>query len=273
MLEGAAVSTRLADTLYKQSFGRRRVPIMYKTWQQFPAITKFELDGATSELLVELTNMSPATKSDAALFDLIELARPPFFRTWFELDMLVFEDKRTRVGWFLEGDERTCIASFSLMRTDGLGQVLPTSISWQPTNPGAGFGIGPHKDAALLPFEKDDLEVARNAAQRQTWPLLILLSKLALMPRTEVVSRAPKGFMARNTWKPFLEFRTVKLSLTTPQERMAFCQQHGTASPRKRHEVRGHFKRLRNGERGWVASYERGDASLGYIKHNYEVTL
>lgn len=45
------------------------------------------------------------------------------------------------------------------------------------------------------------------------------------------------------------------------------------ARKRKRHQVRGHWRTHGRfeGKAKWVESYERGDASLGWVLHDYEV--
>lgn len=127
--------------------------------------------------------------------------------------------------------------------------------------------------------------------------VMVLLATLNDLPVkfSEVV--AAKGYVAKGSYKKFLGHTTVTLTVPARQFR-AVAQRVLAVARRKRHPVRGHW-RIYNNDKGvvctvphdwqpvseghheclvcksrrtWIAEHERGDASLGYVTHDYNVT-
>tara|TARA_R110002020_G_C16220053_1_gene767586 strand:- start:121 stop:1398 length:1278 start_codon:yes stop_codon:yes gene_type:complete len=61
-----------------------------------------------------------------------------------------------------------------------------------------------------------------------------------------------------------------RLGLTLPKEQIQLrCKEPRHSSPKREHEVRGHWRRYQNGKITWIRSHRRGDASLGIITKDY----
>lgn len=76
---------------------------------------------------------------------------------------------------------------------------------------------------------------------------------------------------------PYLSHQviTIKAPKAKPVEWLIKKLDGAAGSRKKRHEVRGHWRVLINRKtrvvqgRTWIPSHQRGDASLGYVKHDY----
>tara|TARA_R100000808_G_scaffold4391_3_gene14545 strand:- start:38 stop:1336 length:1299 start_codon:yes stop_codon:yes gene_type:complete len=61
-----------------------------------------------------------------------------------------------------------------------------------------------------------------------------------------------------------------RLGLTLPKEQIQLrCKEPRQSSPKREHEVRGHWRRYQNGKVVWIKSHRRGNASLGIITKDY----
>ncbi len=121
------------------------------------------------------------------------------------------------------------------------------------------------------------------------WGLLATLNDLPVVIETVTPSR---GYVARGSYKRFLEHSIIRL--TVPETRWRSLARKTAALIRRRaHQVRGHFRRdwrhplalacdhlfddtltcLKcNGHKLWIAEHTRGDASLGFVTHDFERT-
>ncbi len=128
-----------------------------------------------------------------------------------------------------------------------------------------------------------DRELVRGA-----WALLATINDLPV--RIENVEPS-KGYVARGAYKKFLAHSVVHL--TVPETRWRKLVTKTAVMLRKRaHQVRGHFRKdwrhplsvlcehefddqmtCRNchGHQIWVHEHQRGDTSVGFVTHDYEV--
>lgn len=139
------------------------------------------------------------------------------------------------------------------------------------------------------------------AMNDQMGELAYIVSTLALLNEVPVryVPYRPSGHvLARGRMKPFLTSSVVTIEVPASRRRVREIDRHlqdqGEACKRARHEVRGHYRHVRelpksNPERwqdvegrfgaagAWwwrtrIKHHLRGDASLGWVQQTYRVT-
>jgi hypothetical protein len=99
-----------------------------------------------------------------------------------------------------------------------------------------------------------------------------LLSTINTLPVSNKFVAASKGYVAKGRYRRFVDHSVVTLNV--PETRYRRIAAHAIAVARRRaHEVRGHWRKdwRHPGERLWIAEHQRGDASLGFVTHDYEV--
>ena len=125
--------------------------------------------------------------------------------------------------------------------------------------------------------EKDPRIMANYISQsasdmRYAWSLLAAINDTPVIAETV---RPSKGYVARGRYHKFLEHTTIKLNIPGKLDLRTLAKRVSRLSRRRAHEVRGHWRinwRDRTGEKLWIPEYQRGDASLGFVTHNYAVT-
>jgi len=128
---------------------------------------------------------------------------------------------------------------------------------------------------------------------RYLWALLATIDRL---PTSMAEVRASKGFVAKGSYKRFMDHTTITLKVPTKHYRKVASSAIAPCR-RKRHMVRGHWRLDRHhpiatlcdhvfqgtpeghvectichGRRLFIKEHERGDASLGFVLHDYVVT-
>ena len=121
-----------------------------------------------------------------------------------------------------------------------------------------------------------------------------LLSTINSLPISNKFVTASKGYVAKGRYRKFVDHTTITLNV--PETRYRRIAAHAIAVARRRaHEVRGHWRKDHwhpltptcehewvtmegktlcarcNGRRSWIPEHQRGDASLGFVTHDYEV--
>ena len=81
--------------------------------------------------------------------------------------------------------------------------------------------------------------------------------------------KATKGKIKYGKVRPLNTFHRLKLAL--PKEHIIIkANEIGYGTPKRQHDVRGHFRVLKNPHRRiWIRSHKRGDPSLGVIMKDY----
>ena len=81
--------------------------------------------------------------------------------------------------------------------------------------------------------------------------------------------KATKGKIRHGKVRPLNTFHRLKLAL--PKEHIIIkANEIGYGTPKSQHDVRGHFRVLKNPHRRiWIRSHKRGDPSLGVIMKDY----
>jgi hypothetical protein len=104
---------------------------------------------------------------------------------------------------------------------------------------------------------------------RPIWALLATINDLPVAFSEISQSR---GFYRASSYRKFLDFKLITLKV--PQTEYRAVARNAVALIRRRaHQVRGHWRRnfRRPGERLWIREHLRGDASLGFVLHDYLV--
>ena len=132
---------------------------------------------------------------------------------------------------------------------------------------------------------------------RRVWALLATIDHLPMI-KGEV--RLTKGFLARGRIRKYLSHQTITLNVPAKKDTRILARQMVALAHRKRHEVRAHWRddwrnppskrcnphlwepvdenadlircELCDGRQMHIHKHERGDASLGYVTHDYAVT-
>jgi hypothetical protein len=124
---------------------------------------------------------------------------------------------------------------------------------------------------------------------RDIWVLLATINDLPVIIERIEPSR---GYISRGSYKKFLSHSVVHL--TVPETRWHKIAHKMTVLIRRRaHQVRGHWRvdwharpikicehdwdaemtcRKCGGHKLWISEHQRGDASLGFVTHDYDVT-
>lgn len=143
--------------------------------------------------------------------------------------------------------------------------------------PNVGFRIM----VARLPTESND-EFHRSCQEhidglggllRYNWMFLSTVNKIPLAGARVV--KPTHGFVARGSYRKFLSHSVITLSVPQKNIGLAARKVLGDIIRRRAHQVRGHWRddwRLPKGNKSlWIAEHQRGDASLGFVTHDYVV--
>jgi hypothetical protein len=131
---------------------------------------------------------------------------------------------------------------------------------------------------------------------RRVWALLATIDHL---PLTKGEVRQSKGFLARGRIRKFLDHTTITLNIPGKRDTRVLARKVIAIAHRRRHEVRAFWRNdwrhplgktcnphlweivddqadhirceLCGGRQTYIHKHERGDASLGYVTHDYAV--
>jgi len=141
------------------------------------------------------------------------------------------------------------------------------------------------------------ITVAYAGALRRIWSLLATLNDIP-MRVTPVVQQ--KGFLGGHSYRRFLDHSVITLHVPEERDLHKVARQVVAFARRRAHQVRGHWRKdwlhpgtalcahewtAARGERGvahvvcskcggrklFIAEHQRGDASLGFVTHDYSV--
>jgi len=150
----------------------------------------------------------------------------------------------------------------------------------------------------LLKSIPDDFTVTKrgvsssNGVMRRLWSFLSTVNDIPVIIRS---ARTAKGFTAKARRHPFLEHRILQLHVPHQTDYRKLARSIVAAAKRRAHTVRGHWRKhyhrplvplcehefetvdsgLRckkcHGQRIFVHEHQRGDASVGFVTHDYRV--
>lgn len=106
---------------------------------------------------------------------------------------------------------------------------------------------------------------------RYAWALLAAINDT---PTTAEVVRPSKGYVARGRYRKFLEHTVIKLKIPGKVDLRTLAKRVTRLARRRAHMVRGHWRKnwRKPEEKLWITEHQRGDASLGFVTHDYAVT-
>jgi hypothetical protein len=115
-------------------------------------------------------------------------------------------------------------------------------------------------------------DVHHNAVgvMRRAWSLLAVVNDL---PVLQTRTQTARGFTARAKRHPFLEHRTISLHVPQRSDMRTLARAVVAQAKRRAHQVRGHWRKdaYHPGNRIRIREHQRGDASLGFVTHDYQV--
>jgi hypothetical protein len=201
-------------------------------------------------------------------------------------------------GWLLNGFDRDedTFRAHVFQRADGHLRTFPLSIFWR-TDEQRVPGIAHRSDknfgrTAVLGLSGNDRSEAVETCDsellvdadtvdmrdfgwvcgvmRRVWAFLATVNDL---PVTSRDVRPSKGFMARAQYRRFLEHKVITLDVPHKESWRMVARNAVAVVKRRAHMVRGHWRKdwRTEGGRIWVKEHQRGDASIGFVTHDYEV--
>jgi len=206
-----------------------------------------------------------------------------------------------KCGWLLEQhptDEQSFKATLfdELVRRGGLNAnvvMLPFSYGWSTDerppiwkNESKGglesYAIGLDKYQPRFttvmrvedhPRTLSDDDIAELTAEtagelRRIWALLSTINELPV--RIEPVKQH-RGFVARGQYRKFLDHSIVRIIIPGRRTPQQVARAAITLSRRRAHMVRGHWRKSEKEGRIWIREHQRGDATLGWVTHDYVV--
>lgn len=105
---------------------------------------------------------------------------------------------------------------------------------------------------------------------RYLWALLAAINDVPIGYESV---RQSKGFVARGSYRKFLDHTVIRLLVPHRVSLRTLALRVARAARRRAHMVRGHWRRnwRKDGEKIWIKEHQRGDASLGFVTHDYAV--
>lgn len=147
------------------------------------------------------------------------------------------------------------------------------------------------------PFRAHEMVLELGSAARYA---MCLLATLNDVPATIARAEQSRGFVARGSYRKYLDHATVRLSVPARVDKHRLAAKLIAIARRRAHDVRGHWRLYQRGPgvlceayahawgaaddagharcgscsawRTWIPAHQRGDASLGYVVHDYSVT-
>lgn len=125
-----------------------------------------------------------------------------------------------------------------------------------------------------------------------------LLATLGDIPAISTEVRQHRGFVARGAYRKYLDHNVIRLNVPQQKDTKLLARRLIAAARRRAHQVRGHWRLYqREGSlcegahvwraanqtghqpcqncsawRTWIAEHQRGDATLGFVLHDYALT-
>jgi hypothetical protein len=227
-----------------------------------------------------------------------------------DFDREVWEGSGQRCGYLMVQHEQvetafTCTEFFNFEAGNPLVEFRAAALCWQTDGdplPWAckappsfrGFNTGSELATGMCGYIRDnvgfrpigrkgelnDTELARYAhatvtakgVLRYLWTFLATINKIPLIGQQEV--RRSHGFVARGRYRQFLSHQIITLHVPE-RARAKVINKALIEIHRRAHMVRGHWRddwHLPKGNKTlWIAEHQRGDASLGFVTHDYSV--
>jgi hypothetical protein len=215
------------------------------------------------------------------------------------------EETTTKSGWLLRQEEETLFRAsiFSLQKWDDkiiLPVMMPYDFVWTtddqplPYKPSkeaddnyfrnmAHLATGiPHYDTRSIGYTPNErgedftLEQKHETVLELAGELRRILTLLAAINDIPIGVKhvtQSHGFVAQGRYRKFLSHSIITLTLPKGRDPQQVARAIIAMARRRAHQVRGHWRRdwRHEGNRIWVHEHQRGDASLGFVTHDYKV--
>lgn len=201
------------------------------------------------------------------------------------------------LGWLLETHPKLdTVFEMTVFADMGNWNVLAIPISycwstddtippWPPLpipNPAhVATGIAfesPHVILRKSPYRKFSQDTLVGVIREQVgelrfaWSLLAAINDIPV--GVKIVSGESKGaYLAKGKYRKFLEHSIISIDLPKGRDPVKLARKVVEQSRKRAHQVRGHWRRdwRHENNRIWVHEHERGDASLGFVTHDYKI--
>lgn len=151
------------------------------------------------------------------------------------------------------------------------------------------FRLPPGTDIPAASIQTLEMLTQWSGVVRRIWSFLATINDIPVLAREVKTS---KGFVARGSYKRFLDHKTITLHVPIAKDLRVLARHVVACARRRAHMVRGHWRKdwrhpqnplckhewrvdqickLCDGHRLWVHEYQRGDATLGVVMTDYEV--
>ena len=160
------------------------------------------------------------------------------------------------------------------------------------------------RSALIVDPKRDDDSIRRYQSLLREWTGVVrrvwaLLATMNDLPTTIGEVRQTKGFLSRGSIRKYLSHSTITLNIPARKDARVLARQMIAAAHRRRHPVRAHWRddwrnppasqcdhlweivdeaadRIQcarcRGRQTFIHKHERGDATLGWVSHSYNVT-
>lgn len=122
-------------------------------------------------------------------------------------------------------------------------------------------------------FKLDSEMEGTHGRARMMWCFLATFNKVPILGERKVVPS--RGFVARGSYRQFLEHSIITVNIPEQAALRKVARDALGLIRRRAHQVRGHWRddwRKPKGNKAlWIAEHQRGDASIGFVTHDYEV--
>jgi hypothetical protein len=228
-----------------------------------------------------------------------------------EADLIHTKAHRSRVGWLFVQHDKIETAFLSHYFVGGFGDdgmprcmQAPTSVVWCTDDeplPWPGLLQRPFKSsemsasafvAGIPGYDRPNVGLiassmlgvnsesevkafvnAQGGRARMMWAFLATFNKVPIIGSHTVVPA--RGFVARGAYHKFLEHKFLTINIPEKAGIRKVARATLALIRRRAHMVRGHWRddwRLPQGNKSlWIAEHQRGDASLGFVVHDYNV--
>lgn len=181
----------------------------------------------------------------------------------------------------------------SFLTIDGYDSAVATGVGGYSSQ---AVAIGPAPGAAQISQRALETLLREFIGElRFVWALLAAINDTPLATRNIA---ADGGYVARGRYRKFLDHTTISIILPRGRDATTVAREIIERMRRRRHDVRGHWRDdwrfpgapgcehdwLDTGDtlicqrpecgkrRMWIHEHARGDASLGFVRHDYAVT-
>jgi hypothetical protein len=108
---------------------------------------------------------------------------------------------------------------------------------------------------------------------RMMWCFLSMFNKVPIIGEHRIVPS--HGFVAQGRYHRFLEHKIITVNVPEKAGIRKVAREAISIIRRRAHQVRGHWRddwRMPKGNKAlWIAEHQRGDASIGFVTHDYSV--